>query len=172
MILASAANAGTSVAATHADQMPPSVEVQPGGDPPVKRIDPEGLRQFGMKLEFLFRQYVSDRRMSELRWLRNERQYLGIYDPEIEKEFSANRPQAYPRIARVKCTQVQARLMSLMFPGNEKNWEIKASPTYEFTTDEIKVAIAAQQKLDEADPQQMDLDYGMTALQNYSDGAD
>src|SRR5579863_5894062 len=125
--------------------MPPKVEVEPGGDPPVKSIDPEGLRQLGSKLDFLFRQYVADRRIAELRWLRNERQYLGIYDPEVEKEFSANRSKAYPRITRVKCISVLARLMNLMFPGNERNWEIKASPTEDMSIKDIKQAITDKQ---------------------------
>ena len=33
----------------------------------------------------MFMQYVSDRRIVELRWLANQRQYLGIYDPEVEQ---------------------------------------------------------------------------------------
>jgi hypothetical protein len=76
----------------------------------------------------MFMQYVSDRRIVELRWLANQRQYLGIYDPEVEKSMSPNRSKAYPKITRTKCISVLARIMNLMFQGNERNWEIHASP--------------------------------------------
>src|SRR5579863_1243345 len=122
---------GTSYAISIAEQTaslePPDVKV-PGEDSPVKEIDSEGLRNLGLKLSQLWQQYRSDRRIAELRWLRNERQYLGIYDPEVDKELQPNRSRAYPRITRVKCISVLSRLMSLMFPGDEQNWELKASP--------------------------------------------
>jgi len=129
---------GTSVASAKADMLPPAAEVETVGDSPIKKIKPDELRMVGQKLDFLFRQYVSDRRIAELRWLRNERQYLGIYDPEIEKELSVNRSKAYPRVTRVKCISVLSRLMNLMFPGNERNWEIKASPSADMKISDVK----------------------------------
>ena len=68
-----------------------------------------------------FTRYESDRRLAEQRWLRNLRQYMGVYDPEIERQLQPNRSKAYPRITRVKCISVLSRLMNLMFPGNERN---------------------------------------------------
>ena len=59
---------------------PPSVPVPDAQDSPVKAIKAEDLKMIGQKLSMLFTQYVSDRRIAELRWLRNQRQYLGIYD--------------------------------------------------------------------------------------------
>lgn len=96
---------------------------------PVKVIKAEDLRAIGDKLAPLFQQYVSDRRIAELRWMRNLRQYLGQYDPDIEKELSQNRSHAYPRITRVKCISVLSRIMNLMFPGNERNWALQPSPS-------------------------------------------
>src|SRR5574343_741264 len=75
-----------------------------------------------------FTRYESDRRLAEQRWLRNLRQYMGVYDPEIERQLQPNRSKAYPRITRVKCISVLSRLMNLMFPGNERNWELAPSP--------------------------------------------
>src|SRR5208337_4737347 len=120
---------GTSSVSAKAELLPTSVEVEGDAESaPVKKLSPDDLRAVGQKLNFLFEQYRSDRRILELRWLRNERQYLGLYDPEIEKELSVNRSKAYPRVTRVKCISVLSRLMNLMFPGNERNWEINASP--------------------------------------------
>ena len=63
----------------------------PASAPPVKKISSEALRTLGQRFNQLFMQYVSDRRITELRWLANQRQYLGLYDPEVEKSFSPNR---------------------------------------------------------------------------------
>ena len=104
---------------------PPSVDA-PGDDSPVKVVHAKDLKQIGNKLNSLFSQYKSDRKIAELRWLMNQRQYLGIYDPETEKSMSPNRSRAYPRLTRVKCISVLSRLMNLMFQGTERNWEITA----------------------------------------------
>lgn len=151
--------------------LPPSTTVESPENAPVKVIRGEDLYQLGMKLGSLFKQYVSDRRIAELRWLRNERQYLGIYDPEIEKELSVNRSKAFPRITRVKCISVLSRLMNLMFPGNERNWEIKASPSPDMTVEDVKEAISTQQKKDqEAGVQvQLDVGYVLGAIQSLAD---
>ena len=106
---------------------PQDVPVAAPETAPVRVIKAEDLRALGDKLGPLFAQYVSDRRIAELRWMRNLRQYLGQYDPEIEKELAPNRSRAYPRITRVKCISVLSRIMNLMFPGNERNWTLEAS---------------------------------------------
>ena len=68
---------------------PPAVDVPTvEGGSPAKTIDPVALKLLGERLRQLFEQYRSDRRIAELRWLRNQRQYLGVYDPEVEAEMS------------------------------------------------------------------------------------
>lgn len=132
------------------DQTPPDVMVGSPETAPVPVIRSEELRQLGQNLDRLFAQYVSDRRIAELRWTRNLRQYLGIYDPEIDKEMSQNRSRAYPRITRVKCISVLSRIMNLMFPGNERNWELRASPSPDMSPQDVMQAIQkAMQKAQE-----------------------
>jgi hypothetical protein len=87
-----------------------------------------------------FTRYESDRRLAEQRWLRNLRQYMGIYDPEIERQLMPSRSRAYPRITRVKCISVLSRLMNLMFPGTERNWELTPSPEPDLPQDVIAEA--------------------------------
>ena len=154
-----------------AELMPPDVEVESPADAPVKVIKSDDLRAMGQKLDSIFKQYLADRRIAELRWLRNQRQYLGIYDPEIEKELSPNRSKAYPRITRVKCISVLARLMNLMFPGNERNWEIRASPAPDMTLADVKKAIQDMQAKDQAAgvQSQVDNDYITAAVQTLAD---
>ena len=130
------------------DLDPPAVAVPSEGDAPVRVISPEQLKALGQSLDKLFDQFKSDRRLAELRWLRNLRQYLGIYDPEIEKEFGKNRSRAYPKLTRVKCISVLSRIMNLMFPGNEKNWSLKASPSPDMSPEDVLLAV---QKLMQAD---------------------
>jgi hypothetical protein len=132
-----------------ADIDPPSVDVPDAENSPTKKITSDQLRQLGSNLSHLFAQYASDRKMLEYRWLRNQRQYLGIYDPEVEGKMSDKRSKAYPKLTRVKCISVLARLMNLMFPGNERNWELKATPVPDMSMDEVNEAIAAAQQKDQ-----------------------
>jgi hypothetical protein len=122
------------------EMKPPAVLVE-APHSPVKAIDSSTLRQLGQELNSLFTTYASDRRLTELKWMRNLRQYLGIYDPEIEKELGKGRSRAYPRITRVKCISVLSRIMNLMFPGNERNWELSASPSAEMKPDDGAAAV-------------------------------
>ena len=157
-------------APTNAELKPPAVDV-PGDEAPVRKISADGLKRLGERLNSLFDQYRADRRIAELRWLRNQRQYLGIYDPEAEKAIGTNRSMAYPKLTRTKCISVLSRLMDLMFPGNEKNWELKASPSPDMKPADVKTAIAKAVKRDtDAGVQpQVDLEYAMAAMQQLAD---
>ena len=122
----------------------PTVPVQ--GNPeqdnqPVRQINGETLKKLGANLLSTFNKYKSDRQQVEQKWMRNLRQYMGIYDPDVERQLSAKRSKAYPRITRVKCISVLARIMNLMFPGNERNWELKASPSADMNPDDVMDAI-------------------------------
>lgn len=160
-----------SYSAEIAELDPPAVKVEPTEGAPVRRIRSEDLRSLGDHLDRLFRQYVSDRRIAELKWLRNLRQYLGIYDPEIEKELSAQRSKAYPRITRVKCISVLSRIMNLMFPGNEKNWELRASPNPEMDPADVQEAVqkSAQRSQEMGVQPSMDEEFVLAAVQRLAD---
>lgn len=153
-----------------AELMPPSVDVPSTAlDPaPIKVIDAENLRVLGYNLSRLFTQYVADRLVAEERWLRNQRQYLGIYDPDVDRALSPNRSRAYPRITRVKCVSVLSRIMSLMFPGNERNWTLKAAPMPDMSEEDIKEALTEALKKDQAagiTPGTIDIAYAQSAVQ-------
>lgn len=162
---------GTSMAQTMADMLPPGVRVPTGGDPPVHAISGRELQNLGQKMTFLWQQYRSDRRIAELRWLRNERQYLGIYDPEIDKELQPNRSRAYPRITRIKCISVLSRIMNLLFPGDERNWSVTASPNANIPLKDVQKAIQDAMKLDQEAGMQPELteDYVIAAVQTLAD---
>lgn len=135
-------------------EFPPN-DVVVGEDPfapvPAKVIPSANLAQIGTHLDGLFRMFVSDRRILELKWLRNLRQYLGQHDPEMERSLGPGRSKAYPRITRVKCISLLSHIMNLMFPGNERNWELKASPSPDLDPQDIMAAMQGMmEKNDEA----------------------
>lgn len=136
----------------------PDVAIEPNDQAPVKMIKAEELAQLGQNLQQLFTQYASDRVVLELKWTRNLRQYLGIYDPDIQKDIDASkRSSAYPRITRVKCISVLSRIMNLMFPGNERNWAVKASPSADMSPADVMEAIQADQKRQQEAGVQMEM---------------
>lgn len=91
-------------------------------------LDPERAQKFGRLLFGKFTQYEADRRLAELKWARNARQRLGIYDPDIEAKLDPQRSRAYPKITRVKCVSMLSRLMNLLFQDSDKPWAIEPSP--------------------------------------------
>lgn len=119
-----------------------SVGVTVEGDAPVRTLNDAVLRQLGAKFKSLFDRYSSERIPAEQKWLKNLRQYLGIYDPEIERMLPPNRSRAYPRLTRIKCIAMLSRLMNLMFPGNEDNWELNASPSPEMSPEAVADAVS------------------------------
>ncbi len=106
--------------------------------PPLTQEDLAPIRD---KYRPLFDTFSNDRFQAEQRWLRNLRQYLGVYDPEIERTLANGRSRAYPRITRVKCLSVLARLMNLMFPGNERNWALSPGPEPDVSQEDALQAV-------------------------------
>lgn len=92
------------------------------------RLDSERLRKLGGKLKDRFSEYEKARVPREQQWLRNVRQYIGEYDPKILETLTPEQSRAYPKITRVKCLALVARLHALLFPAGEKNWGVEASP--------------------------------------------
>lgn len=117
----------------------PSVQV-PGGSP-VTHISSEQVRVLGQKLREMFQQFRADRFVVEQRWLRAQRQYLGVYDPDVERKIAAGRSMAYPRITRTKVISTVARLMNLMFPGDERNWTLDPSPSPDMSAQDVQAAV-------------------------------
>jgi hypothetical protein len=151
---------------------PPGVDVLSPETSPVRRINPEQLKTLGQHVNQMFMSYVADRRIVELRWLNNQRQYLGIYDPDVEALFAPNRSRAYPKVTRTKVISIVSRIMNLMFQGDDENWTLKASPWPDITPDEVSEALDDARKLDQLAgtlPPEIDLDYCLGAVQRYAD---
>jgi hypothetical protein len=105
--------------------LPPGMPDSPTPQP--RMLNPDGLRRLGGSLASRFLRYEMDRRLAELKWARNARQFLGVYDPDVELKLDPNRSRAYPKITRVKCVSMLARLMNLLFPTDDKCWTVSPS---------------------------------------------
>lgn len=101
----------------------------------------ERMQRVGTELRSRFTAYEGERRPAEQRWLMNLRQFMGVYDPEIAERLTADRSKAYPKLTRIKCVSTVARIMNLMFPGNEHNWTLKASPAPDLAPEEAAQAL-------------------------------
>lgn len=101
-------------------------------------LRPEGLAKLGSLLTARFTQYEWERRVAELQWERNARQYLGVYDPDIEQGMDINRSRAYPKVTRWKCVSMLSRLMNLLFPVDDKNWTISPSPLPDLDDEDLQ----------------------------------
>lgn len=108
------------------------------------------LAALGQKMTKDFTQYEADRRIAELRWMRNLRQFLGVYDPDIEKQLDPNRSQAYPKLTRVKCVSMLSRMMNLLFPSSERNWSIEPSKVPNLEAEDLADILM---QLQQPDPQ-------------------
>lgn len=91
-------------------------------------IDSGKAQLLGSRLQSKFAIYENDRRLTELRWARNARQRLGIYDPDVESALDKNRSRAYPKLTRVKCVSMLSRLMNLLFQDSDQCWDVTCSP--------------------------------------------
>jgi len=108
-------------------------------------IDQLKLKNLGIRLMSDFKTYENHRKLTELRWTRNLRQFLGEYDPDIKKQLDVNRSQAYPRLTRVKVVSMVARLMNLLFPTTEKNWGVGASPIPNLSMEDLQIVLQQAQ---------------------------
>lgn len=108
----------------------------------------EAMDALGADLAKILGTYITDRSLLELQWLRNLRQYRGIYDPEVEAKIDKARSRAYPRDTRVKVKGGVAKMMEMMFPSQEKNWTLEPSPNPTIPKDVLdQILLKAQEEV-------------------------
>jgi hypothetical protein len=129
-------------------------------------VNPEGMRGLGTLLMSKFAQYERDRKLAELQWARNARQYLGLYDQEIEKNLDPNRSRAYPKITRVKCVSMLSRLMNLLFQTDDKCWGIAPSAVPELDQEDLQAVL--DKALDTAQGAELDDDVIEQAIRDFA----
>lgn len=116
-------------------------QLKDDGTPPKQNLEAIGARLLGE-----FSQAKLDRKDTEERWLKDLRQYRGVYDPEEEAAFGVGRSKAFVRKTRVKVKTIDSRVADLLFPaGSEKNWSIDNTPVPSVSAEvltEIKAALS------------------------------
>ncbi len=104
------------------------------------------------KLEKLADEAMSARSATELRWLEDTRAYLGFYDDTTRADLVAarGRSQSFINITQPKTDTMKAKLVDLLFPTDERNWGINATPVPDLA-ETAKVAMQeAMQAVEEA----------------------
>lgn len=91
----------------------------------------------GIMLRGEFDDVAAERQYYEDSWLKDLRQYMGIYDPDVLQAIQNDKSHSNIKATRVKVRTMDARMMDMLFPaGSAKNWEIKATPIPEVSTEE------------------------------------
>lgn len=120
----------------------------------------QALDALGTELLAEFARAELDRRLTEERWLKDIRQYRGIYDPDVLAAIGPNRSKAFVRKTRVKVKTIDSRVADLLFPaGSEKNWEVDSTPVPSVSKEQRALAanelarMAQQQAMAQAEAQ-------------------
>lgn len=111
---------------------------------------PPNISALGPILIQEFIKAESDRKLTELRWLRDLRQFKGLYEPQEEAKMEG-RSRVFVRKTRVKIKTVNARVADLLFPaGNEKNWSIEPTPVPTLSEQQKQMVQATLQQMSQA----------------------
>ncbi|MFA5752852.1 MAG: hypothetical protein WC910_07285 [Bacteroidales bacterium] len=107
----------------------------------------EVMVSFGARLYNQFTANEGFRYAKEQQWLEDLRAYKGLYDPDVV--ISKNASKVYPKLTRSKVNIVLSRLHEMLFPENDKNFEIKPTPEPKIAPEIAKKIIDGllQQKL-------------------------
>lgn len=116
-----------------------------------KERNSEAMGSFGYRLHNQFTQNKAYRQSKELTWLEDLRSYRGIYDPEVKIDINSSK--VYPKIPRSKVNIVLSRLHEMLFPSQEKNWEISPTPDPRIAKEIVRQIAMSLVKPPEADPQ-------------------
>lgn len=106
------------------------------------------LATLGHTLRAEFDEARTLRRPFEQQWIKDLRQYKGIYDPEIEAKIPPQRSKANIRLTRAKVKSTDARMMDMLFPAGDKNWSIEHTPVPEIDPALLQNEIAMIQQRD------------------------
>jgi hypothetical protein len=109
-----------------------------------------------------FAQAENARRETEERWLKDLRQYRGVYDPEVLALIGKNRSTAFVRATRVKVKTVDARVADLLFPsGSERTWSAEPTPMPSIDRETKRQIVGALQQALGRAPTQQELEDGI-----------
>ena len=126
-------------------QMMEALTQSPVGVAP--EIDLRAMQSLGLRLKDTFTNYKSERLYLEQGWLDALMQYLGRYGDNVL--IPEGRSRAYPKLTRSKCVSATARLMAMLFPSEDRNWELVASEDPLITPQDVQKAVQVLQAMGE-----------------------
>lgn len=85
--------------------------------------------------------FSAQRQSLEDQWLKNLRQYKGVYDPEIKSMIPTNKSKVYPKDTHTKIVGFTAKMMEMMFPASESNFAIEATEIPNMSDDLIRTIL-------------------------------
>lgn len=93
----------------------------------------ERMAALGGRLQKIAEDRVAQRAEIEKRWLEDMYQYNGQYDPQTKAQLDAddNSSKVFVNITRPQTNTVEARLIDMLFPTDDKNWGIQPTPVPE-----------------------------------------
>jgi hypothetical protein len=65
----------------------------------------------------------------------------GRVRPRRGVQIDKNRSRAYPKLTRVKCVSMLARLMNLLFQASEKNWGVGPSAVPDLSAEDLQAVL-------------------------------
>lgn len=105
-------------------------------------VNSKNLAKMGTEFRKLINQFITDRKLLEEQWMRNLRQYQRKYDPSVEDLIPEERSHVYPGDTRIKIKGGVAKMMEMMFPAQDRNWELAVSPIPSIPEDDLSAIIS------------------------------
>ncbi|WP_226018421.1 cell envelope integrity protein TolA [Novosphingobium sp. FKTRR1] len=117
---------------------------------------------FIAELEAELTDRIRRRNHVELRWLDDLRQFHGFYDHDTLRILNddPDRSKIFVNYTRPKTTAWAARLGDMLFPNDDRNWGIKATPVPQLT-DDAKAAVREAEAAEQQAAQAIDDHNGM-----------
>ena len=106
--------------------------------------DQELCSEFGHSLYRKVFESARLRRGLEERWYYDTLQYLGMYDPQTEQRLAQmeGASKLFVNMTRPKTKVLRARLIDILFPTDEANWDIQPTPVPRLARDMAHVSDA------------------------------
>lgn len=96
---------------------------------PAEKPETTDAQRLALTLKDELAEAQAARKMVELRWLEDLRQYRGIYDQKTAQRLAKRkRSRVFYRLTTFKVDTMVARLMDLLFPQRLKNWSLEPTP--------------------------------------------
>lgn len=103
-----------------------------GMSPEDRRRVNEAAATICADLQKLADEQVQKKNQIETRWLQDERQNHGRYDPDTEQKLKdANQSRVFANLTRPKTNAWASRISDILFPTDDKNWAIEPTPVPE-----------------------------------------